>query len=61
MLVLQGQTVTGVQQFSAADSLIAGPAFTVTAEGSLTLEAGREIILKPGFHVRPGGAFHASV
>ena len=61
VLVLQGQTVTGVQQFSAADSLIAGPAFTVTAEGSLTLEAGREIILKPGFHVRPGGAFHASV
>lgn len=61
VLILPGQAVTGEHFFSAADSLIAGPGLTVTAAGDLTLEAGREIILKPGFHALPGSGLQASV
>ncbi|MGH7602186.1 MAG: 3-coathanger stack domain-containing protein, partial [bacterium] len=60
-LVLQNETVTGVISYSAADSITAGPAYTVAAGASVVLQAGKKIRLVPGFTAAQGSYFNAKI
>jgi len=60
-LVLQNETVTGVISYSAADSITAGPAYTVASGASVVLQAGKKVILKPGFSAAQGSYFNAKI
>ena len=54
-LTLSNQTVSDVEVFESCATLTAGPAFTVTATGDLTLRAATSVVLSDGFHVEAGG------
>ncbi len=60
-LVLQNETVTGVISYSAADSITVGPAYTVASGASVVLQAGKKVILKPGFTAVQGSYFNAKI
>ena len=54
-LTLSNLTVSDVEVFESCATLTAGPAFTVTATGDLTLRAATSVVLSDGFHVEAGG------
>jgi hypothetical protein len=58
-LVLENMTVSTTEDYEAANSIKAGPAFTVTGSGKVTFKSGNIVILKPGFVVLAGGEFHS--
>lgn len=60
-LVLQSQTVNHAASFHACKTITAGPAFTVSPTGNVTLQAGQRITLRPGFRVQHGGKFIARI
>ncbi len=53
-LELTGQTVSGAASWQAC-GILAGPAFEITATGSVTLRASTSVVLRNGFTVRAGG------
>jgi len=60
-MVLQNETVTGTISYSAADSITAGPAYTVASGASVVLQAGKKIRLVPGFTAQQGSFFNAKI
>jgi YD repeat-containing protein len=60
-LVLQNETVTGVISYSAADSIVADPAYTVASGANVVLQAGKKIRLVPGFTAQQGSFFNAKI
>ena len=47
--------------YSAADSITAGPSYTVAFGASAVLQAGKKVILKPGFTAVQGSYFNAKI
>jgi len=60
-LVLQNETVTGTVSYSAANSITAGPSYTVAAGASAVLQAGNKVTLLPGFTAAQGSYFNAKI
>jgi len=60
-LILQNETVTGIISYSAADSITAGPAYTIASGASAVLQAGQKIRLVPGFAAQSGSYFNATI
>ncbi len=60
-LVLQNETVIGVFSYSAADSITAGPAYTVAPGANVVLQAGKKIRLVSGFTAQQGSFFNAKI
>lgn len=54
-LVLENQTVTGVEEHVGCLTVTAGNGFEVAATGDLTLRAGRSVTLTDGFKVQSNG------
>ena len=58
-LVLDNMTITGNTTFTASNSITAGPEFTVSSSGAVTLKSGGNITLRPTFYVIDGGVLYA--
>lgn len=58
-LVLKDMYITGEETYSTSDSITAGPNFTISSTGTVTLEAGGTITLVPDFIVLEGGVLYA--
>ena len=58
-LVLENMTISGNTTFTASNSITAGPDFTVSSSGAVTLESGGDITLRPTFYVIDGGVLYA--
>jgi hypothetical protein len=54
-LNINNQTLNTAEIFEACNTITAGPAVTITATGDVLFQAGRRVILKPGFSVEDGG------
>lgn len=57
-LILQNMTISTTETYEAANSITAGPGFTITSTGVVTFISGDFIKLKPGFVVVGGGEFY---
>lgn len=60
-LVLESQTVTGAETFTACDSLHAGSGFIIANGADVQLEAGESVGFGNGFRVEVGGVMAARV
>lgn len=60
-LELANQSLSSTQTFVACDSIFAGPNLTIESSGNVTLHAGKKVVLRSGFRVRPGAVFAAGV
>ncbi len=62
-LVLSYQTIYSgeVKDYSATNSITAGPAYIVESSADVSCHAGNVIILKPGFKASDGSIFHAAI
>ena len=60
-LVLESDTVTGVETFEGCNSITAGNSFVVAGTGDATFTAGSWIALVNGFSVQTGGTFTAEI
>jgi len=60
-LVLETDTVTGVEAFEGCNSITAGNSFVVAGTGDATFTAGSWIALADGFSVESGGTFTAAL
>ena len=58
-LVLEDTTITTTATFTAINSIIAGPGFTITNSGDVTFISGNSITLNSGVTVIMGGLFQA--
>jgi hypothetical protein len=58
-LVLDNMTINTTETYEAANSITAGPAFTITGKGKVTFKSGNVVTLKPGFVILAGGEFHS--
>jgi hypothetical protein len=58
-LVLENMTISTTETYEAANSITAGPAFTITGMGKVTFKSGNVVTLKPGFVILAGGEFHS--
>jgi hypothetical protein len=58
-LVLENQEISSTETYEAANSITAGPGFTILSTGNVTFKAGNYIYLRPGFTILSGGTFHA--
>ena len=54
-LNIDNQILSTTETFEACNTITAGPAVTVTATGNVLFQAGRRVILRPGFSVEDGG------
>jgi hypothetical protein len=60
-LVLETDTVTGVEAFEGCNSITAGNSFVVAGTGDATFTAGSWIALADGFSIESGGTFTAAI
>ncbi|MFC1481642.1 3-coathanger stack domain-containing protein [Candidatus Neomarinimicrobiota bacterium] len=60
-IALANMTITTSESCEAANSITAGPAFTIEGPGDVTIAAGNNVMLLPGFHAQAGSHFKASV
>jgi hypothetical protein len=60
-LVLRDETIHGTKVYGAKRSITAGPAFHIEEPGDVTFRAGNSIRLMPGFWVKSGSRFRASI
>ncbi len=60
-LVLELDTVTGVEAFEGCNSITAGNDFGVAGTGDATFTAGSWIALESGFSIETGGSFTAAI
>lgn len=60
-LILENETVSGYRYYLIAGTITAGPNYTIIYPGDVTLVAGQQILLRPGFSVRAGALFHAVI
>lgn len=60
-LWLSNQTVMATITEEALDTITAGDGYTVASTADVTLSAGSEVRLEPGFHARTGSVFRAKI
>ena len=60
-LELQNQSIVSTQTHEACDTVFAGSNLTIEPSGNVTLHAGKRVVLRSGFLVRPGATFKAVV
>ena len=61
-LILENKNEQGTNVFiTAANTITAGPGYTIDTGAEVTFVAGNQITLKPEFTIKAGAAFHASI
>jgi hypothetical protein len=61
ILELHNQSISSTQTFEACDTIFAGANLTIEPSASVTLHAGKKVVLRSGFRVKPGAVFRAVV
>jgi hypothetical protein len=57
-IVLENITISTTETYEAANSITAGPDFTITGKGKVTFKSGNSVYLRNEFFILAGGEFH---